>query len=644
LKLSEEELRQIKEDLIKAKLEKLARLEQEIELKARFPHRHSMKFYPWQREWLECRDKIQCLTAANQCGKSHTMMVKTIEWITNKDLWPDLWPNSTPRSAWYLYPTKDMALTEFNEKWRQMLPPENDPEFGWTFVKGDKGSALLSFPNIPFDLHFKTYAQGSTLLQASTCSFIICDEELPEDLVPELQARVSSTDGYIVFGFTATIGQAFWKSVVEERVIWPDAWVRQISLYDCMYYEDGTPSPWTKDRIKARIDQCTTKAEVQRRVFGKFVRDEGLRFPHFDRDVHLAEVHPVPKNWEVYCGVDWGSGGERGHPSAICFTAVSPNYREARVIRFWRGDKISTTAEDLIDMWLEMKSTIPNEITATYYDFSAADIGTIAGRRGLPWLKADKGRDSGNAIVSSLLKSKAIKFYIPSDSTNVPHHYLESFKLAQEFESLGVNVNKSGDRDDGIDACFVAGTMISTATGPMPIELVKSGDLVWTRAGLRRVLDSGITSASSDVLSYEFSNGNIITATPSHRVMTNLGWQMLSDIHIGDYVLSELEWCRLSAVKKAGKAPVYNLTVEDVPEYFANGILAHNCRYSISKVPFQIQSRGDSYTLEPEKRQDVYFSAASSRTNPEALKVWGNNDGIIDVEEEFDLWNSILEG
>lgn len=29
---------------------------------------------------------------------------------------------------------------------------------------------------------------------------------------------------------------------------------------------------------------------------------------------------------------------------------------------------------------------------------------------------------------------------------------------------------------------------------------------------------------------------------------------------------------------------VYNLTVEDVPEYFANGALVHNCRYGLMEL------------------------------------------------------------
>ena len=808
--------RKLHDEVVRLKLAKLAALEHEISLRERLPHRYAMKFFPWQKEWFDCKEKVQCLTAANQVGKSSTMMRKTIEWAVNKELWPELWPvlskqGIIPRSFWYLYPTREMASSEFNDKWRPMLPKQDDAEYGWTFFKNDKSSPMLVF-NSGVTVHFKTYSQGAELLQAGSCAFIACfvdgtkvlsedgyvdietirvgtkvltrsglkdvvstknrsaevvtayfsdgtrieatpdhrffttnrgwvelkdlthsdqlvghpswqnyeisgniwnlfysmvsfiadiltprifgkktillgsknivglmlsictklfiaplqnliqylmgimsttmisilsimrfqtwfllaekntrgfiksrngnleklgrtpvsnvekssyqehlkntgescvadnvkqnfstnflrfllpaltvvkkvlnvktikernsvlqpvlivgygktknvnclevseeheyfangilvhncDEELPEELVPELQARVSATDGYMIFGFTATMGQQFWKSVIEERTIWPHVWVKQISLFDCMKYTDGSLTMWTPERVQARIEQCTSKAEVLRRVYGKFVKDEGLRFPQFDRELHLAEYHPVPKEWEIYSGVDYGSGGEKGHPSAIVFAAVNLDYTQARIIRSWRGDKITTTAEDVVDMWIEMRATIPNDITATYYDYSAADLGIIAGRRSMPWSKADKSRDSGNAIIAGLLKSKAIKFYTPSDNSMIPNSFLEGFKFAQEFETLAVKIEKVRDIDHLMDAL----------------------------------------------------------------------------------------------------------------------------RYCLIKIPFKLRSRSDGYVIDGgSANKDIYYPAVSVRRDTEALKVWKDHD-VIDAEGEFEFWNSMLE-
>lgn len=467
---------------------------------------------------------------SHNCGKSATMMRKCIEWATNKDLWPELWPSLhkqkiPPRAFWYLYPTREMASSEFNDKWRPMLPYANHPEFGWTYFKNDKASPMLVF-NSGVTVHFKTYSQGAELLQAGSCATIFCDEELPEELVSELQSRVAATDGYLIFGFTATIGQAFWKSVVEERTIWPSAWVRQVSLYDCIKYDDGTPTMWTKERIQARIDQCTTKAEVQRRVFGRFVKDEGLQYPQFEREMHVAPYHRIPRDWEVYSGVDYGSGGEKGHPASIVFVAVDPKYTQARVIRCWKGDKISTTAEDIIDVWEEIRKTIPQDITATYYDYAAADLGMIASRRGLPWQKADKSRESGKTVIAALLKAKAFKIYEPSaesEREGLPDNYLEAHKLAFEFENMPVNMDKRAPTYKGFDD----------------------------------MLDS--------------------------------------------------------------------------------------CRYALIKIPFNIRSGQNGYALVVADEDPKFYAAHEARKNPEVLKIWKSDDLLANGEGEFEFWNSMLD-
>ena len=40
----------------------------------------------------------------------------------------------------------------------------------------------------------------------------------------------------------------------------------------------------------------------------------------------------------------------------------------------------------------------------------------------------------------------------------------------------------------------------------------------------------------------------------------------------------KLAHARVVGVAEVGVSPVYNLTVSDCPEYFANGVLVHNCR------------------------------------------------------------------
>jgi hypothetical protein len=57
-----------------------------------------------------------------------------------------------------------------------------------------------------------------------------------------------------------------------------------------------------------------------------------------------------------------------------------------------------------------------------------------------------------------------------------------------------------------------------------------------------------------------------------------------------------------------GCIPVYNLQVEDCPEYFANGILVHNCRFIVSTSP----------------------TGALKFCQPAAISAWGSQSMLTD--------------
>lgn len=432
-------------ELIRLKSEKVKQLEAELEKRKRMPHRWSQKLYPWQDELIHCRHKIQVLTAANQVGKSSTMIKKTIEWATNEEIWPELWPErmkvrQPPTQFWYLYPSAQMALAEFYDKWVPLLPPKEDPDYGWREVKVNGKFLGICFLKNKLYIYFKTYSQNVEHLQAGTAYLVVCDEEVPDTIVPELQMRVHATNGYIVFGFTATMGQPFWAEVVEERKRWKDAWVRQISLWDCMKFLDETPTAWTKDRIEHAIANCTTDAEVQRRIYGKFVKDSGLKFQQYNSAKHMKLWKPIPDGWRYYVGIDWGIGvssvSSSGHPSGIVFVAVDPEYTTAIVERSWRGDNQTLTCQDLVEHYVAMSADIKHRISRVFYDYSAADIGTVAQRMGLSFERADKSREKGVSIINSLLKLRRLSVYTHHGRCPLDPEWVQGEKLNEEMTTL----------------------------------------------------------------------------------------------------------------------------------------------------------------------------------------------------------------
>jgi len=104
----------------------------------------------------------------------------------------------------------------------------------------------------------------------------------------------------------------------------------------------------------------------------------------------------------------------------------------------------------------------------------------------------------------------------------------------------GEDVLKTTAADDDIlDSCFVAGTMIETADGPLPIEDVRVGCEVLTRKGLRKVVAAGMTNPAAKTVSVDFSDGVCITCTDSHPIYVHgRGFIPIGGLKCGDRVLT----------------------------------------------------------------------------------------------------------
>lgn len=109
-----------------------------------------------------------------------------------------------------------------------------------------------------------------------------------------------------------------------------------------------------------------------------------------------------------------------------------------------------------------------------------------------------------------------------------PNGAVATLFSAEDYDSL------RGPQFDGAwcdELCLIAGTMIQTDRGAIPIEQIKAGDRVWTREGLKKVTQSGKTKENAEL----WTNG-IITGTGSHPVWTTKGFRRLTDLLIGDTV------------------------------------------------------------------------------------------------------------
>jgi hypothetical protein len=344
---------------------------------------------------------------------------------------------------------------EFETKWQQFLPKgrfktertiDGKPNYyAWEDVWMGKELYCIDFFVAGVKVYFKTYTQDVQNLQTGTVNAIFCDEELNIELYEELMFRLSASDGYFHMVFTATLGQDFWRQVMEplahEEERLPDAAKWTVSMYDCMYYEDGTPSHWTADKIATVRARCSSHKEVLKRVYGRFVKDDGgLKYEAFDIKRHFKPEHPLPEGWLLFSGVDPGSGGNYNHPAAICFVGVSPDFRQGRVFKAWRGDNQETSSGDVLAQYQRMKGN--RLFVGEYYDWSDKDFDIIQGRMGMAFQPADKSHTKGEQIINTLFKNDMLFLY---DNA-------ETRKLGSELASIRKDTPKNKAKDDLADA------------------------------------------------------------------------------------------------------------------------------------------------------------------------------------------------
>ncbi len=438
---------------LKLKRKELEFLQKQKELEEILPHLY-IPMYPWQRQIHDSTNRVNLLTAANQIGKSSCLIRRQIANCTDPKRWERMWgPKVKPKQFWYFYPSGDTIEKEFDTKWvPEWLPRgrmEKDAQFGWKITRKNGKPDALHFLAGP-TLYFQSYTKSVANVQAGSIHEIVADEELPMEFYDELMFRLTATSGIFTSGFTPTLNQLFWKQAMTASKILPRALKLSISMYDCLKYEDGSPSRvMTIDKIREAESKCKNETEKQRRIFGKFITEEGRTYYGFEFERNVCAPYDI-KGWLKYAAVDYGSGSDlntsartrkaKNHPAAIVFIAVRPDYKKGAVFKSWRGDNIKTTAGDVFNKYVELAQGL--NISHACYDPAAADFGTIAERNATSFVKANKSRDAGEDLLNTLFKHNMLDIFDDDP---------ENMKLAGELAHIMVG-NQQGDakKDDDL--------------------------------------------------------------------------------------------------------------------------------------------------------------------------------------------------
>lgn len=90
-----------------------------------------------------------------------------------------------------------------------------------------------------------------------------------------------------------------------------------------------------------------------------------------------------------------------------------------------------------------------------------------------------------------------------------------------------------------LDECLIAGTLIATDKGDVPIEQIQPGDIVWTRTGLKRVKHAWCSNTSATVYDVTISDGRVLTGTANHPIwIQGKGFKPLYSLSYGDILMA----------------------------------------------------------------------------------------------------------
>ncbi|MDC7295415.1 HINT domain-containing protein [Butyrivibrio sp. DSM 10294] len=135
--------------------------------------------------------------------------------------------------------------------------------------------------------------------------------------------------------------------------------------------------------------------------------------------------------------------------------------------------------------------------------------------------------------------------------------------------------------------CFVAGTLVQTIDGAIPIEQIEEGEFVLSEdpetgdVTYKRVLETYVHETTE--LIHLKIDGEAIATTPAHPFyVKNIGFVLAGDLEEGTTLVdnegNELHLLIKRWEQLQNAVPVYNFAVEDYHTYFvgSTNVLVHN--------------------------------------------------------------------
>ena len=214
--------------------------------------------------------------------------------------------------------------------------------------------------------------------------------------------------------------------------------------------------------------------------------------------------------------------------------------------------------------------------------------------------------------------------------------------------AIGYDLARSQQQEPRVD-CFVAGTLIQSDQGSIPIEDISVGDMVWAwdedtgEVALKRVVETYVNETTE--LVHVFVNGEEIVTTKTHPFYSPVkGWTDAVQLRAGDIlVLVNGEYVVVEKVQhEILEAPVviFNFQVEGYHTYYVSnqGILVHNMCAKKRDIQ-QIENAAKKAGIPEEYRWDFGDYVEDSKIGRSKDYTYSFKELLILAKEFMEEWN-----
>lgn len=420
--------------------------------------------------------------------------------------------------------------------------------FGWWEDKAmNKSEFVYTFPNGSWIEFFST--DNEQKVRGSKRKILFVNEANELSFLEWQQLQMRTTE-FSILDYNPSFSEDHWINQVNEE---------KSTYWFISTYKDN---PFLEPKVIAEIESLKWKNPSLWRIYGLGMRAivEGLVF----ENVVVDDYVPVEAERHRYIGMDLGYANDS--------TAIVE-------VKLWGNN-----------MYL-------NELCYKTHMLTDEIINTLKGIEGRPEIISESADPRlVDEIYNAGLDIKPVKKFAGSINAGIMkmqqykiHVTSKSINLRKEFNNYTWRQDKEGKwLNEPIDMwnhCFTGDTLVLTDKGLKRIDSIEIGDYAMTSKGYRKVVktfNQGKRTVIKILFAFKGDKKYIISSTPDHKFKTKSGWKELQ--YLTTYDILYIYDGRVFEARPIGfkileisERQTYDIEVEDMHEFFANGILVHNC-------------------------------------------------------------------